>query len=100
MSPTGYRRREVSDTAWGLLAGIIFGVLIVAIVKLRDRNKPRTPGEQAEYFSQRRLRMLPPILVIYFSQQAIFFSASEGDRPVDHVKIGAWAVLTLLLMLL
>jgi hypothetical protein len=91
----------VSDYAWGLLVGVGFGLLIVLIAKLRDRRRPAaTIGEQAEQYEQRRLRMLPAVLVIYLSQQAIYFSAADGGRTVDHVKIGAWALLTLLLMLL
>ncbi|GAA4000474.1 hypothetical protein [Sphingomonas humi] len=90
----------MNDYAWGLVAGLVFGVLIVLIFKLRDRGTKRTPGEQAEYYEQRRLRMLPMILVIYLSQQAVYFSAAGGSRTVDHVKIGAWAVLTLVLMLM
>jgi hypothetical protein len=91
----------VSDYSWGLLVGAGFGLLLLLIAKLRDRRRPKgSLGEQAEHYAQRRMRMLPAVLVIYLSQQAIYFSAADGDRAVDHVKIGAWAVLTLLLMLL
>lgn len=45
--------------------------------------------------------MLPLLAVIYLCQQATFFSgdAPPGVRPVDHVKIGAWLVLSLVLLL-
>jgi hypothetical protein len=59
----------------------------------------RTTAEQADYLSRRRARMLPFLAVIYLTQQASFFTAgASGDRPVDHVKIGAWVVLTLVLL--
>jgi Na+-transporting methylmalonyl-CoA/oxaloacetate decarboxylase gamma subunit len=59
----------------------------------------KTESERAEVLSQRRARMLPVLVVIYFSQQAAFFSAVNGDRAVDHVKIGAWVVFSLVLLL-
>ena len=57
--------------------------------------------ERAEQLSRRRARMLPFLAVIYLCQQATFFSgdAPPGARPVDHVKIGAWLVLSLVLLL-
>ena len=59
----------------------------------------RTTAEQADHLSRRRARMLPFLAVIYLTQQASFFTAgASGDRPVDHVKIGAWVVLTLVLL--
>ena len=91
----------MSDYSWGLLVGVGFGLLLVLIAKLRDRRRPKgSLGDQAEHYAQRRMRMLPAVLVIYLSQQAIYFSAADGERAVDHVKIGAWALLSLLMMLL
>lgn len=57
--------------------------------------------ERAEQLSRRRAKMLPFLAVIYLCQQATFFSgdAPPGARPVDHVKIGAWLVLSLVLLL-
>ncbi|MEO8547547.1 MAG: hypothetical protein ABI422_04185 [Sphingomicrobium sp.] len=57
--------------------------------------------EQAERLSRRRARMLPFLAIIYISQQVTFFSgdAPEGLRTVDHVKIGAWLVLSMILLL-
>jgi hypothetical protein len=57
--------------------------------------------EQAERLSKRRARMLPFLAIIYLTQQATFFAgdAPPGVREVDHVKIGAWLVLSLVLLL-
>jgi len=57
--------------------------------------------EKAERLSRRRARMLPFLAVIYLTQQATFFAgeAPEGVRSVDHVKFGAWLVLSLVLLL-
>ncbi|WP_309660975.1 hypothetical protein [Sphingomonas sp.] len=56
--------------------------------------------DTAERLSRKRARMLPVLALIYISQQATFFTddALEG-RAVDHVKIGAWLVLSLVMLL-
>ena len=56
--------------------------------------------ERAEHLSRRRARMLPLLAVIYVTQQASYFSALSGDphRTVEHVKIGAWIVLSLVIL--
>ena len=45
--------------------------------------------------------MLPFLAVIYLTQQATFFAgdAPPGVRTVDHVKIGAWLVLSLVMLM-
>ena len=60
----------------------------------------RTISEQAEHLSRRRARMLPFLAIIYLTQQFSFFAAAPADpeRAVDHVKIGAWVVLSLVLL--
>ena len=55
-------------------------------------------AEQADRLSRRRARMLPVLAVIYLTQQASYFSQTPGERMVDHVKIGAWVVLSLVLL--
>jgi hypothetical protein len=59
----------------------------------------RSAAEEADQLSRRRARMLPFLAVIYLSQQVSFFaSAGSGPRAADHVKIGAWVVLSLVLL--
>ena len=58
----------------------------------------RTTAEKADYLSRRRARILPFLAVIYLTQQASFFIAGSGERAVDHVKTGAWVVLSLVLL--
>lgn len=57
-------------------------------------------AQRAEELSQRRARMLPVLAIIYFSQQATFFSALDpaGHESARTVKIGAWLVLSALLL--
>ena len=45
--------------------------------------------------------MLPFLAIIYLTQQATFFAgdAPPGVRSVDHVKIGAWLVLSLVMLM-
>ena len=62
----------------------------------------RTTFEQADYLSRRRARMMPALVVIYMSQQASFFatmSQPHHSSGADAVKIGAWVVLSLVLLL-
>jgi len=57
--------------------------------------------DKAENLSRRRARMLPVIAVIYLAQQATFLSGEtvEPLRSVDHVKIGAWLLLSFVILL-
>ena len=57
-------------------------------------------AEEADRLSRRRARMLPFLALIYLSQQASFFTDQHGtmDRAVDHVKLSAWVILTLVLL--
>jgi|SRR5690348_4079557 len=60
----------------------------------------RSISEKADYLSRRRARALPFLAIIYFTQQVSFLSAlGDGThRDVDHFKIGAWVVLSLVLL--
>jgi hypothetical protein len=59
----------------------------------------RSAAEEADQLSRRRARMLPFLAVIYLTQQVSFFaSTQQGPRAADHVKIGAWVVLSLVLL--
>jgi hypothetical protein len=57
--------------------------------------------EKAERLSRKRAHMLPFLAIIYLTQQATFFAgdAPPDVRAVDHVKVGAWLVLSLVLVL-
>jgi hypothetical protein len=61
----------------------------------------RSVSERADFLSRRRARLLPALALIYFAQQASFFSAlgNGSHRDVDHFKIGAWVVLSVVLLL-
>ena len=58
-------------------------------------------SERADYLSRRRARILPALAAIYFAQQVTFVSAlgNGAHRTVDHFKIGAWVVLSVILLL-
>jgi hypothetical protein len=59
----------------------------------------RTVSEEAERLSMRRARALPALGMIFLAQQASFLSMPEhAARPVDHLKISAWLVLTIVLL--
>jgi hypothetical protein len=56
---------------------------------------------KAERLSRRRARSLPILAVMFISQQATFFAGfGQGDRTVDNVQVGAWLVLSIVLLLM
>ncbi len=59
----------------------------------------RSISEKAERLSRRRARALPVLGLIFLAQQTSFLTMPEqSTRPVDHLKIGAWLVLTIVLL--
>lgn len=55
---------------------------------------------KAEQLRSRRARALPIFAVLFLGQQASFFAGfGEGDRTVDHVQVGAWLILSIVLLL-
>ena len=58
-----------------------------------------TISEKVEMLSRRRARALPTLAVIFLAQQASYFNMpAQSDRTVDHVKIGAWLLLSVVLL--
>ena len=60
----------------------------------------RTIAERADHLSRRRARMLPMLAVFYLIQQTTYFRSTANPHPrdVDYVWIGAWVVLSLLIL--
>jgi ABC-type Fe3+ transport system permease subunit len=58
----------------------------------------RTISEEADRLSRRRARVLPVLAIFYLAQQVTFFNSPHGERLVDHFKIGAWALLSVVLL--
>ena len=58
----------------------------------------RSAAERADELSSRRARMFPMLAVIFLAQQASYLSDAHGSRPVDHFKVGAWILLSLVLL--
>ncbi len=58
----------------------------------------KTVGERADDLSDRRARMFPMLAVIFLAQQASYLNDTHGSRPVDHFKVGAWILLSLVLL--
>ena len=58
----------------------------------------KTLGERVDQLSDRRSRMLPMLAVIFLAQQASYLNDTHGSRPVDHFKVGAWILLSLVLL--
>jgi hypothetical protein len=58
-----------------------------------------TDAEIADRLTRKRARILPLLAVLFISQQASYFSGPYASSP-QHLKIGAWFVLTGVLLLL
>ena len=59
----------------------------------------RTASETAETLNWRRARALPALAVIFLAQQASYLNMpAQPERPVDHIKIGAWLLLSIVLL--
>ena len=56
--------------------------------------------ESADRLSRRRARMFPLLAMLFLVQQASYLSAriEDGARTVDTVKISAWLVLSVVLL--
>ena len=54
----------------------------------------KSDAELADQLSRRRARMLPVLGLFFIMQQSAFWSNPPAERAVDHVRIGAWVLLT------
>ena len=54
--------------------------------------------ETADRISRSRARIIPVLAVIFLTGQAAYFSQTDAGRTVDHVRIGAWFVWSLVLL--
>jgi hypothetical protein len=56
--------------------------------------------ETADRLTRRRARMLPFLAIIFLTQQVSYFAEADARvRMVDHVKVGAWLLLSVVLLL-
>lgn len=63
-------------------------------------TEQQTNAELADHYSRKRARMVPALTLIFLTQQAAYLSNSPAVRAVDMVRIGAWALLAAVLLLL
>lgn len=58
--------------------------------------------ETADRLSRKRARVMLLLAIVFVTQQAAYVSSriEDGARAVDHVKIGAWLILSIVLLLL
>jgi hypothetical protein len=54
----------------------------------------------ADQLGRRRARMLPMLALMFLIQQTSYFSNPPAERLVDHVRIGAWVVMTAVIVLM
>ena len=55
--------------------------------------------QTADRLGRKRARMMPVLAVLFLSQQTSFFANPPGERLVDHVRIGAWVLMTAVILL-
>lgn len=56
--------------------------------------------ELADRLNKRRARMMPALAAFFLIQQVSYFSRIPGERLVDHVRIGAWVAMSVVLLAL
>lgn len=54
----------------------------------------------ADRLARRRARMLPVLGLFLIIQQSTYFAHGDGTRLVDHVRIGGWVAMNLVILLL
>ena len=57
-----------------------------------------TNAEQAERLTKRRALIMPFVAIVYLGQQYSYLSSAAGTSPVGGARIGAWAVMSAVLM--
>ena len=55
--------------------------------------------ETADRLTRKRARMLPVLAVLFLSQQTAFYAGHAGTPALQHFKIAAWLVLSIVLLL-
>jgi hypothetical protein len=54
---------------------------------------------RADHLSRRRARILPFLAILYLTQQVSYFGTfGEPGRTVEQVKVGAWLILSVVLL--
>ena len=61
-------------------------------------DNPQSDAEIADSLSRRRARTLPVLAVFFIIQQSAYWSNPPGERLVDHVRLGAWALMALVIL--
>jgi hypothetical protein len=56
-------------------------------------------AELAERLSRRRARMMPVLGLFLIIQQSAYLSHGDGSRAVDQVRLGAWAAMSIVVLL-
>jgi len=60
----------------------------------------RSDIDTADRLTRKRARMLPFLALIFVTQQISYFVEADARvRMVDHVKVGAWLLLSVVLLL-
>jgi len=67
-----------------------------------EDDMTRSDIETAERLGRKRARMWPVLAFLFVAQQGAYFSipADDAARAVDHVRVGAWVVLSAVLLLI
>jgi hypothetical protein len=60
----------------------------------------RTDQEIADRLGRRRARMLPVLAIFFLMQQTAYFSRPDTGRTVDHFRVSAWIVLSVVMLAL
>ena len=61
-------------------------------------NATKSDADLADRLGRFCARMFPVVAVMFLIQQMAFFSNPPAERAVDHVRIGAWVVMTAVIL--
>ncbi|MBA4162956.1 MAG: hypothetical protein C0515_12930 [Novosphingobium sp.] len=62
-------------------------------------TEAQSNADLAERLTRRRARILPVLGLFLVIQQSAYFANSDGTRLVDQVRIGAWVVMSAVILL-
>ena len=60
---------------------------------------PSGNADLADRLTRRRARLMPVLALFLMIQQSAYFAHGNGSRMVDHVRIGAWVAMSVVILI-
>ena len=62
-------------------------------------NETSGNADLVDRLTRRRARMMPVLALFLMIQQSAYFSHGDGSRLVDHIRIGGWVAMTVVILM-